>query len=207
MHQSVPAGGADRGVCVDCDLPAGGRTAADWGDRGRTPFADGAKCILRAVRWHSSAEFRRDWFGSLPRFPDRSFGAAKDNLPAGIRKALNASVPGGGRPMSIRVPLPSCCPCLYPQRPSASSAVEKQFPLVSSRFPVCPPVLCPRFSAFLASWREMGSACDHVCATVGKLKHPVSGEFFIPAGTRSCAILWCCPRTEFRHDSCNTAPR
>jgi hypothetical protein len=47
----------------------------------------------------------------------------------------------------------------------------------------------------------------HVCATVQKVKHLAAEKFFIPLGTRSCAILGGCPRPEFRHDSCNTAPR
>jgi hypothetical protein len=46
---------------------------------------------------------------------------------------------------------------------------------------------------------------DHVCATVEKVKHPASQKFFIPSRTRSCAILGRPARTEFRHDSCNTA--
>jgi hypothetical protein len=45
------------------------------------------------------------------------------------------------------------------------------------------------------------------CATVEKVKRPASKKFFIPLGTRSYAILGRLARTEFRHDSCNTAPR
>ena len=46
-----------------------------------------------------------------------------------------------------------------------------------------------------------------VCATVEKVKHPARGKSFIPFGTRSCVIVGRCPRTEFRHDSCNTEHR
>jgi hypothetical protein len=48
---------------------------------------------------------------------------------------------------------------------------------------------------------------DHVCATVQKVKHPAREKFFIPLGARSCALFGRCLRPEFRHDSCNTAPR
>jgi hypothetical protein len=48
---------------------------------------------------------------------------------------------------------------------------------------------------------------DHVRATVQKVKRPAREELFIPLGARSCAIFGRCLRTEFRHDSCNTAPR
>jgi hypothetical protein len=80
-----------------------------------------------------------------------------------------------------------------------ASAVEGKFPVVSSQ-----PALRPRFSAFLASWREIGSACDHFHATGQKTKHPASQRFSIPCRTRSCAIFGRPARTEFRHDSCNT---
>jgi hypothetical protein len=53
----------------------------------------GAARISYAARCRDCAESCRDWFGSLPRFADHSFGAAQDDLPAGTRKALNASVP------------------------------------------------------------------------------------------------------------------
>jgi hypothetical protein len=52
---------------------------------------------------------------------------------------------------------------------------------------------------------RIGSGCDHVCATVQK-EDTASEKFFIPSGTRSCAIFGRCLRTEFRQDSCNTAP-
>jgi hypothetical protein len=48
---------------------------------------------------------------------------------------------------------------------------------------------------------------DHVRATVEKVKHLASLKFFIPCRTRSYEILEHPARTEFRHDSCNTAPR
>jgi hypothetical protein len=48
---------------------------------------------------------------------------------------------------------------------------------------------------------------DNVCATVEKVKRPPREKFFIPLGARSCAIFGRCLRTEFRHHSCNTAPR
>jgi len=134
----------------------------------------------------------------LPRF---------GNLPAGTRKALNASVPASFFFASF-----------------AWFAVEKQFPGVSSRFPVRPgsgpPYAVPsrRSSAsiwdlvlrFRASWRlgaRMGSGCDQVGATVEEVKHPACQKISIPLGARSCAVLGPGPRTEFRHDSCNTAPR
>jgi hypothetical protein len=47
----------------------------------------------------------------------------------------------------------------------------------------------------------------HVYATVQKVKHLAAEKFFIPLDKRSYVILGRCPRTEFRHDSCNTAPR
>ncbi len=46
-----------------------------------------------------------------------------------------------------------------------------------------------------------------VCATVEKAKHPKCGKFFIPSGTRSYTAFGPRPRTEFRHDSCNTEHR
>jgi len=52
-----------------------------------------------------------------------------------------------------------------------------------------------------------GFGCDHVSATVEKAKHPACEKFSIPLRARSCAIFGRCVRTEFRHDSCNTAPR
>ena len=48
-------------------------------------------------------------------------------------------------------------------------------------------------------------ANDYVRATVEKVKRPACGEFFIPLATKSCAIWGRDARTEFRHDSCNTA--
>ena len=48
---------------------------------------------------------------------------------------------------------------------------------------------------------------DHVPATVEKTKYLVSGESFIPLAARIYAIQQPRARTEFRHDSCNTAPR
>jgi len=58
------------------------------------------------------------------------------------------------------------------------------------------------FKMLLASVRN-----GHVCATVQKVKHLAAEKSFIPLGTRSYAIWGPRPRTEFRHDSCNTAPR
>jgi hypothetical protein len=49
-------------------------------------------------------------------------------------------------------------------------------------------------------------ANDHVCATIQKVKHPAGEKFFIRLATRSCAAGPRRARTEFRHDSCNTAP-
>jgi hypothetical protein len=46
-----------------------------------------------------------------------------------------------------------------------------------------------------------------VCATVEKVKYPASQKFFIPLGTKICATWQLRARPEFRHDSCNTAPR
>jgi hypothetical protein len=48
---------------------------------------------------------------------------------------------------------------------------------------------------------------DHFRATVEKVKHPAREESSIPSGTRSYGILEPPARTEFRHDSCNTAHR
>jgi hypothetical protein len=53
----------------------------------------------------------------------------------------------------------------------------------------------------------IGALTVNICATVEKVKHRASQKFFIPYRTRSCAILGRLARTEFRHDSCNTAPR
>jgi hypothetical protein len=61
-------------------------------------------------------------------------------------------------------------------------------------FPACPPSSIPCLPRT-------------VCATVEKVKHPASQKFFTPSGVRSCAIPGRGPCTEFRHDSCNTAPR
>ena len=66
--------------------------------------------------------------------------------------------------------------------------------------------LCPRCPL----WQESpgkSAGNDHVCATVEKVKHPAGEKFFIPSGKRSYAIFWPRARTEFRHDSCNTAHR
>jgi hypothetical protein len=59
--------------------------------------------------------------------------------------------------------------------------------------------------------RRLSSALGHgsngyVRATVEEVKHAASEKFFIPSRTRSYAILGRPARTEFRHDSCNTAP-
>jgi len=56
-------------------------------------------------------------------------------------------------------------------------------------------------------WREVGSAGDQVRATVEKAKRPGSEEFFIPSCPKGYAASDRHARTEFRHDSCNTAPR
>jgi hypothetical protein len=58
-----------------------------------------------------------------------------------------------------------------------------------------------------ATMLPIGGLTVTVCATVEKTKHPTGEKFFIPVGVTSCAILGRCLRTEFRHDSCNTAPR
>jgi hypothetical protein len=59
-----------------------------------------------------------------------------------------------------------------------------------------------------AFWRQAApSGRDHVCATVEKTKRGASEKFFIPSGARSYAIWGLRVRTEFRHDSCNTAHR
>ncbi len=54
---------------------------------------------------------------------------------------------------------------------------------------------------------QTGGLTVTVCATVEKAKHSANGKFFIPWGTSSYAIFRRSARTEFRHDSCNTAPR
>jgi hypothetical protein len=53
--------------------------------------------------------------------------------------------------------------------------------------------------------REIGVP-GTVCATVQKVKHPAGEKIFIPSGIRSYAPFRLRVRTEFRHDSCNTAP-
>jgi hypothetical protein len=61
---------------------------------------------------------------------------------------------------------------------------------------------------------RLGSLCrpagwdanDHMRATVEKTKHHVREKSFIPCDTRSYATRQHPARTEFRHDSCNTAP-
>jgi len=58
----------------------------------------------------------------------------------------------------------------------------------------------------LSSAPGLGSN-DNVCATIQKVKHPAREKFFIPSRTRGYAIFGRSARTEFRHDSCNTAPR
>ncbi len=47
---------------------------------------------------------------------------------------------------------------------------------------------------------------DNVCATVEKAKHPARKTLSIPCRTRGYVISGRSARTEFRHDSCNTAP-
>jgi hypothetical protein len=52
----------------------------------------------------------------------------------------------------------------------------------------------------------IGGLTVNVCATVEKVKHPARKEIIIPCHTRTYAIFEPRARTEFRHDSCNTAP-
>ena len=67
------------------------------------------------------------------------------------------------------------------------------------------PILRPRLPA--GTRKAINASAGTVPATVEKVKHPAGQKFFIPSRTRSCAILRRPARTEFRHDSCNTAPR
>ncbi len=53
----------------------------------------------------------------------------------------------------------------------------------------------------------VGGLTVNTCATVEKVKHPACKKFFIPSGTTSYTTFRPPPCTEFRHDSCNTAPR
>ncbi len=77
-----------------------------------------------------------------------------------------------------------------PVPPNATNAVLRPYdPSVVSRIP----------------GRSVGY--DHVRATVEKTKHPLREIFFIPLFARTYAIQQPRARTEFRHVSCNTAPR
>jgi hypothetical protein len=52
----------------------------------------------------------------------------------------------------------------------------------------------------------IGGLTVNISATGEKVKRPARRKFFIPFGTRSYAAFGPRLRTEFRHDSCNTAP-
>ena len=52
----------------------------------------------------------------------------------------------------------------------------------------------------------IGGLTVNICATVEKAKRPACEKFFIPCHTRGYASFGPRARTEFRHDSCNTAP-
>jgi hypothetical protein len=76
----------------------------------------------------------------------------------------------------------------FPLRPSASSAVEEQFPAF--------------FEGQSGDCRSRQRLCN---SPEGKTPH--AREFFIPLSARGYAIFGPRAHTEFRHDSCNTAPR
>jgi hypothetical protein len=78
-----------------------------------------------------------------------------------------------------------------------------------SRQPAQEPVIAVVLECSRAPRENPGKSAgtDHVCATVEEAKHSASKKSFIPSGVRSYAILGPRPRTEFRHHSCNTAPR
>ncbi len=135
---------------------------------------------------------RRDWFGSLPRSPN-----SQNNLPAATRKALNASVPVGGRAAFI---------------PVHPSALLRTASAVSFCDWALLGVLCALARGIFRSewgsaWAKAHPMAGRVCATAEKVKHPAGEKFFTPSGARTCAIPWRGPCTEFRHDSCNTEHR
>jgi hypothetical protein len=81
-------------------------------------------------------------------------------------------------------------------------------------FPVALHGLFASFAYFAVDLRQSAKSVDQVQlavgiirATVEKGKHPARQKFFIPSRTRSYAISGRPARPEFRHDSCNTAPR
>jgi hypothetical protein len=53
----------------------------------------------------------------------------------------------------------------------------------------------------------VGGLTVNISATVEKAKGPTGEKFFIPSRTRGYVIQGRHARSEFRHDSCNTAPR
>ncbi len=73
---------------------------------------------------------------------------------------------------------------------------------------VHPRFRCPCLSVLClpSSGRHPLRSAYRLCNS-GKGKTPPSEKFFTPLGAGSCAIIERGPCTEFRHDSCNTAPR
>jgi hypothetical protein len=123
----------------------------------------------------------------------------KESFSHEATKITKPETPGYGFLLVDFVPL--CESILVPAKGRAvsflSSVIRHQLSIVLS----------------ISSWRSLrlgariGSADARVYATVEKAKHPASEKFFIPFRTRGYAPFGLCAHTEFRHDSCNTAPR